>query len=41
MVDFWYLMSWQGAWYTIDEKNTGPRPMAMWLYGFFVKTCFF
>ena len=34
------LMSWHGSWYTIDEQTTGPRPMAMWLYGFFVKISF-
>ena len=40
MVDVLRSMSWHGAWYSIDEKITGPRPIAMWLYGLFVKTCF-
>ena len=40
MVDFLGLMSWHGSWYSIDENTTGSRPMAMWLYGLFVNTCF-
>ena len=34
------LMSWHGSSYTIDEKTTGPRRMAMCLYGLLVETCF-
>ena len=41
MVELLCLMSWHGSWYTIDENPTGPRAIAMWLHGFFVKTCFF
>ena len=40
-VDILCLSSGHGSGYTIDDKTTGPRPPAMWIYGIFLKTCVF
>ena len=37
-VDILCLKSGHGSQYTINDKTTGPRSMAMWLYGIFVIT---